>query len=47
MGNKINSNKNHSRINKVVHTYNNKMKWEEILENIIINHLKTAKRLDL
>ncbi|AJA48479.1 hypothetical protein CPAST_c24090 [Clostridium pasteurianum DSM 525 = ATCC 6013] len=37
---------NHPRINKVVHKYAGTSKWEEILEKIIINHLKSDKLLD-
>lgn len=37
---------NHPRINKVVHKYAGTSKWEEILEKIIVNHLKSDKLLD-
>ncbi|AGK96953.1 hypothetical protein [Clostridium pasteurianum] len=37
---------NHPRINKVVHKYDGTSKWEDILEKIIINHLKSDELLD-
>ena len=38
--------KDHPSINSVTHKYNGKSSWEEIVEKVIVNYLKEAKRLD-
>ena len=37
---------NHPRIKSVMHTFTGKEEWEQVLQKIIINYLKDAKRLD-